>query len=187
MTAIFGNFSRFQCQPTSAIFNSCPSLAAKKRLLDIMLHCLLCTNLWFKAWILEQVNFAEIVSHCYQPFTVRATQSIDVCSIWTLQPHAYRKHDTKMPHVQHIFKVFNIQQKRTLRIFFLCVSLTHDMEAQNARIGSPLTILTLKAISQQFTASSHVPCIKNKLCYICVVRDMLHAYNAGIFKCTCAL
>lgn len=45
------------------------------------------TDLWFGTWILEQMNLTEVIGHCHHSLTVRATQGIDVCPIWSLEPH----------------------------------------------------------------------------------------------------
>lgn len=45
--------------------------------------------LGFGTGVLEEVDFTEVVSHGHHPFTVGATQRIDVRAIRALQPHTW--------------------------------------------------------------------------------------------------
>lgn len=115
-------------------------------------QCLLWDELYlgFRTGVLEEMDFTEVVSHRHHLLIVRATQSVDVCAVRALQPHTWRTTATQST------SSFSLPGTNVWKLEFLF--LTHDVEAQHAGVGRPFSVFALKAIPQQFTACSDVPC-----------------------------
>ena len=47
------------------------------------------SDLQFGAGVLEEVDLAEVVGHGNHPLAVGAAESVDVCPVRALQPHAW--------------------------------------------------------------------------------------------------
>lgn len=108
-------------------------------------------HLRFGTRVLEEVDLAEVVSHCHHRLAVGATQGVDVGAVRTLQPHTWNTS------IQNGHQCEPEEPRGGTWTNGAAVPPTHDMETQHAGVGGPLSVSALKAVPQQFAPCCDVP------------------------------